>query len=397
MDLAACPHITTGVALASAAVIAAGPMAQHPPNLHLAQHLPQVSVSDINLTDTADSAIDLFAGVENELGTLANGASAAAVPASALTDVFSPITQNLVVQTWINTFQNAGTNLQYIYNTSWGGIPAPVLQQVAANWLAYANLYVGSYQTAASAGVKYFTGTTPGLFQPTIQAMLTAFQAGNFPSAFTDLYQAFIFLPFEASGLPLEKILNIPADITTNLAAATKYMTTTGVTLLGLYVLNLVSEPFHALGNSLQAVNDFWAAGNPLAALTNLANVPGAVANSLLNGVGGTDGLLSHPLGLLSIAANTMSPGLAKAIVAPNAANIASGGGLSTAFQGFANQLINGWPSLAPVVNDLGAGLTHLLQSIPSVVSNLPSILSNFGGVLASDMGLLISNLLKLL
>ncbi|MCV7050951.1 hypothetical protein H7H82_10145 [Mycobacterium heidelbergense] len=70
---------------------------------------------------------------------------------------------------------------------------------------------------------------------------------------------------------------------------------------------------------------------------------------------------------------------------------------LQTAFQGLANGFTNGWPSLTPIVNDVSAGLTSLLQSIPSVVSNLPLILSNFGGALASNIGLLISNLLRLL
>ncbi|QZA18432.1 hypothetical protein K3U93_04320 [Mycobacterium malmoense] len=105
MDLAARSHITAAAALASAAVLAAGPMAQHLPDLHLTQQLSRVSVANINLTDTA-SALDLFSGVESQLASLANGASAAAVSAS--------LADNLVVQTWSNTFANAADLLDVV-------------------------------------------------------------------------------------------------------------------------------------------------------------------------------------------------------------------------------------------------------------------------------------------
>ncbi|ORA70447.1 hypothetical protein BST25_18950 [Mycobacterium heidelbergense] len=101
--------------------------------------------------------------------------------------------------------------------------------------------------------------------------------------------------------------------------------------------------------------------------------------------------------GLLNGLLNTLAPGLANQIVVPGAVNIMSGGSLATAFQGLTNQLINGWPSLSPVIGDISAGLTQLLQSIPSVLSNLPSMLGNFAGALASNVGSLIAALLKLL
>ncbi|BBZ50857.1 hypothetical protein H7H82_20720 [Mycobacterium heidelbergense] len=398
MDLAARPHITAGVALASAAILAAGPMAQHLPNLHLAQHLPQVSVSNINLTG-ADSVLDLFSGVENELASLASGAAAATVPASLASAAFDP-TQNLIAQTWINTFQTAGANLQTIFNT-WSQLPVPALQQVAANGISYGNLYVSTYQTAANAAVKYFTSATGNNFQPLLQMAVNDFSTGKISTGVTLLWEALYYLPLENIALPMEKILNIPAYITQNFANATSQLTSTFVNGAGLYgLINTSAAAAGALGTSLQAVYNAWNAGDTLGAVTNLLNTPGAVTNLFLNGSkpsGG--GLFSSPYiaknatGLLNWLLNTFSPGFAKDIVAPNAANIATGGSLAGAFQGFANQLINGWPSLSPVIGDISAGLTQLLQNLPSVLSNLPSILGN----VASQVGTVIIRLLGLL
>lgn len=105
MELAARPHISAGVALAAASVIAAGSIAQHLPGLHVAEHLPTVNVAAINLTD-ASSMMDLFSGVETEFASLASGASAAAVPADVLN-----LSLPVPIQTWVTTFENAGANL----------------------------------------------------------------------------------------------------------------------------------------------------------------------------------------------------------------------------------------------------------------------------------------------
>ncbi|OIN78969.1 hypothetical protein [Mycobacterium malmoense] len=411
VDLAARPHITAGVALASAAVLAAGPIAQHLSGLHVTQQLRQVGVSGINLTG-ADSVVDLFSGVENELELLVNGASAAAVPANLLSDVFSPITQNLVVNTWLTTFDNAAINLQYIAN-AWSKVPFSVLQQLAANGIQYASDYVSPYQTAAAHAVNFLTGTTKTSFQPLISTAITDLQTGNISAAVNTFYEAFYSLPFVQIGQPLEAILHIPEYMTQNLASATNYLVTTGLTGLGSFgFLGWPGQVEQALGTSLQTVYNSWSVGDQLGALTNLANTPGAIANALLNGTTSSvrqppsNGLLSSPAftvgankgnGLINWVLNTLEPGLAQEVIAPNAQNIAGGGSLVTAIQQFANQLINGWPSLSPVVNDVSAGLTGLLQSIPSAVANLPSILGNAGAWLASNIGLLISNLLKLL
>ncbi|QZA18833.1 hypothetical protein K3U93_06620 [Mycobacterium malmoense] len=410
MDLAARPHITAGVALASAAVLAAGPMTQHLPDLRLAQHLPTASVSDINLTDAASPMIDLFSGVENQLASLANGASAAALPASVASAAFDP-TQNLIVQTWINTFETAAWQAQGIA-TKWAQTPFVVPQQIAANWVQYASDYIGAYQEAAAGAAKYLGGTTSFSFVPLMQQGWSNILAGNISTGITNWFQALWYYPLADIGLKLEAI---PGDLlggmTTNLASATHYLTSTGLTIVGEYAgLELPIMLFEeGLANGLQATYNAWQAGDQVGAVTNLLNTPGLMANYFLNGApqsigsGYSGGLLSYltnrggPGGRLSQIFNNLNVGLAKTMVTPNAQNIGTGGSLATAVQNFANQLANGWPSLTPVANELGGALTQVLQNIPTVLSSLPSVLSNAGGLVAGQIGSWIAALLRLL
>lgn len=291
-----------------------------------------------------------------------------------------------------------------------------MLQQVGANWLDYAGIYVGAYQTSAKNAVNFFTSTNVG-FQPFLQTALTDFTGGNVSGAITALYDAFYSAPFEDIGMPLENIPTILANMTHELYNGTNYLFGPNSSFLagvGSYgLLDLPSQIQSGLGTSLQAVYNAWTTGDPVGAVANLINTPGAVVNTFLNGTASNGGLLSSsptklliPNGLLNDLVNIISPQFSQAIVGPGAVPIVGGsvikgygpsGSLAGALQGFVNQLQNGWPSLTPVVNDLSAGLTQLLQSIPSVVSNLPSLLGQAGAWLTSNIGLLISNLLKLL
>ncbi|OQZ91138.1 hypothetical protein BST11_09880 [Mycobacterium alsense] len=69
------------------------------------------------------------------------------------------------------------------------------------------------------------------------------------------------------------------------------------------------------------------------------------------------------------------------------------GGSLQGAIQNFGNQLLNGWPSLAPLENTLASNLTSLLQNLPSIVSNIPSMLGN----IATQVGAFLMSLLRFL
>ncbi|ORA84430.1 hypothetical protein K3U93_21165 [Mycobacterium malmoense] len=406
VDLAARPRITAGVALA-AGIITVAPVTQHLPDRQLAQQLWQVSLSNIRLTDAASGMVDLFSGVESELASLASGASAAAVPAGTLSDVFSPIAQNLIVQTYVTTFQNLGTNLRYILN-GWSKVPFPVAQQVAANFVQYASDYVGDYQSAARGVIDVWNGV------PAIESAVNEIMSGKIQPGFLSLWSDTLTSAEAHILLPLEAIPQIPGYALQNLTNGYNYAATTMLTAVGGNWANSIWEqPFvFGLGTSLQNAYNAWEAGDTVGAVTNLINTPGAMLNAFLNGTSASK--LSPPSGgVFSSGAfvarlgagngfvqqwlTTILPGLAKEIVAPNAQNVANGGGLGVAIQDFANQLINGWPNLTPVINGIGGQLTALLQSIPSVLSNLPSMLANFGGALASNIGSLVAALLKLL
>ncbi|UNB92747.1 hypothetical protein [Mycobacterium malmoense] len=398
MDLAARPTVTAAAALASAAVLAVGPMAQHLPNLHL----PAVSISGIQLTDASSAMVDLFAGVETELSSFASGATAAAtVPSSLLTDVVTPF------QTWINAFSLAGTNLQYILN-QWSAVPFPVLQQVAANGVDYASEYVSALQQVA-----LYPATWLPTWGPAVQSGLADIAAGNVATGVFDLYQNLIQEPFAFGVGELLGTLQIPVQITQNIANATNYAVNHGVVTLGQYgTTTLWTESVHGLATGLQTVYDSWTAGDLAGTVSNLANVPGLIGNAFLNGFQPsltrpmTGGLLSSnaiPLGtgnqtgFLNQLLNGVDPGLANAIVAPNAQNIVGGGSLMTAIQNLGNQLINGWPSfnaaISSITSDISGTLTSMLQSLPSVLSSLPSTL----GTIATQLGTMIINLLKML
>ncbi|ORA82117.1 hypothetical protein K3U93_18690 [Mycobacterium malmoense] len=402
VDLAARPHITATVALASAAVLAAGPMAQCLPDPHLAQQRSRVSVSDIRLTGVADSVIDLLAGVENDLASLASGgATAAAVPAGILSDVALPF------QTWLNTFSTAGSNLEYLFG-NWTQVPFPVLQQIAANGFQYGIDYVKPFQGAAT----HMVNLLPQLGKA-IQQGIGQIAAGDLTDGVYNLLEALNPLgQFATSvGLPLFSVLGIPAYITQNFANATKYLTSTTVTILGGDLTGLATTTEKGFAAALQAVYNSWTAGDLAGTISNVANIPGATAFAFLNGypkagIGLNQGVLSNPAipgtlgppnGLLNGLLHYVDPGLTNSIVAPNAQNILGGGSLLAAAQNFAYQLTNGWPSLTPAISTIAGEasgtLTSMLQSLPSVLASLPSTL----GTIATQIGTMIINLLRML
>ncbi|UNB94428.1 hypothetical protein [Mycobacterium malmoense] len=381
MDLAARPHITAGVALASAAVLAAGPMAQHLPDLHVAQHLRQVSVSDIQLTDASSGMVDLFAGVENELASLASGASAAAVPALPAPPTGLP----LPIQTWVNAFATAGTNLQTILG-NWSTLPAPVLQQVVANWLDYTGIYLGSYLNTGTKFITAYAGNSSTDFFPELQTAFSNIVSGNIATATTHIAFAFYGDPFNALS-NLENIPPILGNMTTNLNGATEYLTNGAIRTLGEFALSAPQQWFGkaGLGNALQLVYNSWTAGNPLGTLTTLANIPGAVANTIINGIPPAytaDGFLSvspnFAGGLLEDLAIFMPRQLAPAIVAPGAVNISEGGTLGDAFQMLSSTLSQDFTSLL-------AAAGSAQQTLPAVVQSLfDTVLAYFNSSLGA-------------
>ncbi|ORA83270.1 hypothetical protein BST29_10425 [Mycobacterium malmoense] len=407
VDLAARPHITA-VALATAGVIAAAPVAQHLPELRLAQHLRQVSVSDINLTDAASGVVDLFSGVENELASLASGASVAAVPAATVGAFVNPITN------WINVLQTAANNIG-VLGQDWLADPMPLASQVMLNQFGYGS--------ALATGVNGFSN---GFFNTLASAVPTAMQtawtdltAGNLSGAlntwFTVLNNAIL-----SGGFGIIPALAIPTEITTNLNNLVTEATSFQVLLDAFLAPGFVyfnEGVAAAFVDSAQGAIDAVQAGNPVGALSAIVNAPANITGDILNGftsISGHvyDGVLSTSFpyqGLAETFGIDFPQMFAQSIGAKAGQNTSSliPGALNTFGSTVQTSLTNLWTTLTA---DLGqmfpslSGLTSVLQNIPSALAPLGSLVGNLTGQvgsiwgnIAGQVGTLLINLLKLL
>ncbi|BBZ49532.1 hypothetical protein MHEI_12490 [Mycobacterium heidelbergense] len=414
MDLAARPHITAGVALASAAVIAAGPIAQHLPDLHLARHLPTVSVSDIALTD-ASSALDLFSGVENELASLANGASAAAVPAATVGAFVNPIT------TWANVLQTTANNLG-VLGQEWLADPFPVASQVVINELGFGNIFA---TTINSAGTAFWNGLASAGSSGLAKTMFTAgtaLAAGNLSGAIAAWTNLEIGL-ITSAGFGFLPALAIPGDIATNFGklVTQAFSATTLVQAVLPSIFYVAAYVPTAFGDAAQGVINAVRAGDPVGALSAIVNAPANVTGGLLNGfqpiVGSaTFGLIGPPgigSNILSDLGINVPPLLSQSIGAKAGQNTSSllPGAFTTFGATVQTQLTSLWNTatadLGKIFNQtfpsLG-GLATALQGVPAALSPLGAIVGNATGQIGSLLNnvggqvmTLLLNLLKLL
>ncbi|UNB94812.1 hypothetical protein [Mycobacterium malmoense] len=381
MDLPARPHITAGIALASAAVIAAGPVAQHLPNLHLAQHLAEASVADIRLADAASGMVDLFAGVENELASLAGGANAAAVPASFLSDVVNP---------YVSTIEAAWANIQTIGN-DWLANPFPVLSQVLTNQANYANILIPDVTKFLQAEFSYLTTGMVPAFQNAAYMFFNGQAATAMTKLTASLYSGFFITP----GFNLFSALALPGDMATNFTNVVKTLTSSTVLLAN---VGSLFRPFLQAVNAFGiAAQDFEDATTPAAALEAIAQAPAVVANGFLNGA--ANNFAGYP-GIFGVPTRTTNAGTVYDWLISLPQSVATSLGakagtntfanLPTVFNGVFNTLST---NLGNFANSIGSGLTSILQGIPSALANLPSMV----GALATQIGSWITTLLKLL
>lgn len=253
------------------------------------------------------------------------------------------------IQTWIDTFTTAAGNLEAALNT-WSMEPFVVPQQLAANWLAMGSTYVGAYQQAALGAVNLLTAPTRSGFRSApylFSQALSNLQAGQVLAATQDIYSIYFSVLTNILD-PLENALKVLPDFTGSLNAFTQYVTGPGLTGFGLFAfLEPVSAAFTGFGTSAQLAVDAYNSGNPLGAVIDLLNVPGATLNAYLN-TSATGGLgigITAPGGLVDQTLNSLLPTLASEIAGPNAQNIATGGSLPVALGSFVNQLLTGWPT----------------------------------------------------
>ncbi|ORA83173.1 hypothetical protein K3U93_16015 [Mycobacterium malmoense] len=343
-------------------------------------------------------------------------------------DVVNPL------QTWLDVFTTAGTNLQTIFNAA-TKIPLPVLQQLAANGVDYASIYVGAYQTAATAAAEFYGGTASNDFFPMLAGVATALQEPNYPTAFEGLANALWADPMIEIFQPLENILDIPTDISQNFANLVAFLDYRFLAIIGGFFIWLMPDSLaQGFGESVQATYDAFSSGNLMGGLTNLVNLPGAFAQQFINGVPETPGILTPTIGLLSYSVDLIPQTMAGDIVAPGATNIAEGGSLSAAIQAFFTQATTGWPQEWPSLQFIVDNFATILRSFwgattatsaanvtgvadfataasaagalsadiaglaPSIAADLsgiaPSIATNIAGTLAPEFGTLAAHLL---
>ncbi|OIN81690.1 hypothetical protein K3U93_05640 [Mycobacterium malmoense] len=344
------------------------------------------------------------------------------------------LTDNVVnpVATWIDVLQTSGANLQSIFN-QWSEIPFPVLQQMAANALDYAGIYVGAYQTAAMGASNFYTSTSSGNFFPALVQAVTAFREPDFTTAFEGLDQAFWTQPLLYIFEPLENTLKIPTDIAQNFANFVAFMDSPFLSAIGYdFVTQLPPALVRGLGEGVQNIYDAFASGDLLGGLTNVVNLPGVFAQAALNGVNsGPGGILTPTVaGLLYTLAISVPVDLSQKLVAPGAQDIVQGGSVSSALSAFLTQLTTDWPSLqafgdqfinafhyfvdaagfstaanvagvgdfAAAASAAGAFPVDIASVAPSIAADLsglaPSVVADLAGRLPVEFGTLAANVL---
>lgn len=239
MQLTLRPYVTAGVALAGASVIAISPISPVTPDIHA----PTIS--------THSAAVDLAAAV-NPIGD----------PISA----------------WVTTLANAGQNLgalggQVIDNG------APILTQIIANQVGYANLVGTGFENFRAGFETYLNATLPFYMQYASDFL----KAGQIGEAFS-WGVVYPIVGAVTTMMPLVNNLKIPGMIAQNVANALQTIPA-AIQPIGLGAILTLANPFHTFGAQLQSISDAVNAGDPLSAVNAVLNIPAAMTDTFLTGV----------------------------------------------------------------------------------------------------------------
>ncbi|MGV0806266.1 hypothetical protein [Mycolicibacterium setense] len=239
MQLAVRPYLTAGVVAVGAAAIVASPVRPSIPDVHV----PALTSSSV------------------------------AVELTAATDPISA---------WINVFGKAVGNVSEI-----GGAviddPAPVLQQVIANQLGYANTLGTGVASIPPAFIKWATVTVPAALQLASDKIAADDVAGA-ATAISNAIGGFLAVPGGMFGA-----LPIPGNMTDNLSNAVHaVMNLTTMLSLVSGVLGPIQGTVFAAGDSGQAYVNAMKAGDQAAAVGALINAPAALTDAFLNGIAST-------------------------------------------------------------------------------------------------------------
>jgi hypothetical protein len=260
-------------------------------------------------------------------------------------------------ETLIEALETTAANVQTVAN-NWQARPAPLAQQVVANWLRYSTIVTTSLTSEITTIDRIGGQLTDPAF---IDAFVSNIQQGNIQAAWASIHSKLVIAGFLLVA-PLTNIANIPAYMLTNMAAAIKVLASSGLSAVGTAGLAAFLGTGAAVAEGLQGAVDSAKEGDALGALSNVANIPGLTLDHLLNNP--TGGLLS-PTGLLGQLTTRIPQLIAAGIVAPGAQNIFKGGTLDA-----------GFASLSDSVNKLaaaiGAGL-GLPAGAGATVNTLPA------------------------
>jgi hypothetical protein len=315
MQVAARPHVTAGIALAGAAVIAASPIAPTLPDIHLP-----------NQHDVQAAAVRLTAGWD-PLAAWQNAFTTASGNASTIANNFLLAPGVGLQQAIVN---EVGFLKEVINDPSSIGT---VLQQIATNAQTVASGLTGVGASAATNKAAQ-AHSVDALHGALLSLLPTMLPAGVDPATVTQVLDV---LSSPASGL-----------------------------LIG--AVGPVISPGVALLNSALAVGAALQASDPSAALSDLLNVPANMVNGFFNGA---------DLNLDALVPLIAQSGLLPAGTTINALDFAFGGLLSVGSVSQGTYTQNGTitPITTPggsILNSLGLNVTTVLGTTP-VTLNIAS------------------------
>ncbi|GFG76236.1 hypothetical protein [Mycobacterium botniense] len=167
--------------------------------------------------------------------------------------------------------------------------PFPVINQLIANQVAYADTVVTSLAAGGSSLADFVTGSESTDLLPSLTALVEALASGNFSEvgpAFTNIFDGFLINPGEA--LVNGGVFDIPIDMTYHLYQVVD--TLLGPSNAGLLsitggVLGSFEAGFIQAAEAADIAATAFSAGQPLEALYDAVNIPSSALYGLLNGI----------------------------------------------------------------------------------------------------------------
>ncbi|WP_454788073.1 hypothetical protein [Mycolicibacterium lutetiense] len=208
------------------------------------------------------------------------------VELTALADSFvNPITR------WVEVLEATNSSLSTLVQTA-AADPMPVLRQIIANQTGYANTIGNALTTTATGLGQWLTSEQGTGIGSTLPAALPLFieslSQGDVLGAQTQFSNALgglattLFTMLDLLALPYQISANVTAALET--IVKTSMFDTGLVGRTGFGLLSTVQMGLNQLGVSGQALVDAVEAGDPVAALSTVVNLPADLTDTVVNG-----------------------------------------------------------------------------------------------------------------